>query len=79
MWRERCEVCGGEGINMRLLYVKGKTGTSVRRVRWSVEGKMRCQCMFRESQGFVGREVAVCVFEEGETGWSMCVANGVWV
>lgn len=31
------------------------------------------------SQGFVGREVAVCVFEEGETGWSMCVANGVWV
>lgn len=55
-------MCGGEGVNMILLYVEGKTGTNVRRVRRSVEGKMRCQCMFRESQGFCRkRSRCVCV------------------
>ena len=42
MWRERCGVCGGEGVNMRLLCVKRKTETSVKRARWGVEGKMGC-------------------------------------
>ena len=57
-------MCGGEDVNMRLFCVKGKTGTSVRKVRWGVEGKMRCRCMFRVSQGFCrkrSRCVCVCV------------------
>lgn len=66
MWRERCGVCGGEGVNMRLLCVKRKTGTSVRRARWGVEGKMRCQCMLRVSQFFRKRSRCVCVCEERE-------------
>ena len=62
-------MCGGENVNMRLFCVKGKTGTSVRRVRWGVEGKMRCRCMFRMSQGFCRkRRRCVCVCEEEETG-----------
>lgn len=63
MWggRERCEVCRGEGVNMRLFCAKGKTGTSVRRVRWGVKGKMRCR-MFRLSQGFCRkRSRCVCI------------------
>ena len=43
-------MCGGENVNMRLFCVKGKTGTSVRRVRWGV--------------GFVCRDKGVCMEEE---------------
>ena len=42
VWECGCGVCGGEGVNMRLLCVKRKTETSVKRARWGVEGKMGC-------------------------------------
>ena len=78
MWGGGDMGCGvGEGVNMRLLCVKrmrqawgGQDGMS--RARWGVN-------VCSEWVSFIGREVDVCVFEEGERLECVCGQWGMGV